>query len=87
MLKPVNLNDPREVEAAAHRYALANRSDPFAYRRALTHIRVGIVGMRREKPFEPAIYDARAVPTEREYYIGRERRTFIRLEYQDMVRP
>lgn len=42
----------------AHRYAEANKSDPFALARALTHIRVGIAEYAVGKEGGPGYYDA-----------------------------
>lgn len=52
---------------AAHRYALANRSDPFALRRALSHLGNGVAGMRIDEAGNkvPAYYDAKPVQVER----------------------
>ena len=45
--------------AAAERYAKANRSDPWALARALTHIRTGVVGyVERGNEMSDALYDA-----------------------------
>lgn len=50
---------------AAKRYAAANNSDPFAYRRALTHLNNGIATYANEKG-ESGYYDAEE-GTERRY--------------------
>lgn len=56
-----------EMIAAAHRYAAANKSDPFALRRALSHISSGVAGMRLDDGGNkiPATYDAERTMVER----------------------
>lgn len=44
---------------AAERYAKADRSDPFALARALTHVRTNVVGyVDRGRDVSDALYDA-----------------------------
>lgn len=58
---------------AARRYAEFDRSDPFVFRRAMTHINNGIVGFLRDGC--DAMYDAvpydetRVLPDGREYVV------------------
>lgn len=49
MTKPeaINIQKQRWMDGA-ERYARADRSDPFALARAMTHIRNGIVGLRSD---------------------------------------
>lgn len=42
----------------AYRYAEANKSDPFALARALTHIRTGVAEYAVGKEASPGYYDA-----------------------------
>jgi hypothetical protein len=60
--EPVSVRSERYLEGAK-RYADANRSDPFALARCLTHIRTGIVGnfySEETKEAVDALYDARS---------------------------
>lgn len=45
------------MHQAAERYAASDKSDPFAYRRAMTHLRNGIA-VWSDQQGQPAYYDA-----------------------------
>lgn len=51
----------RRMIDGAYRYAAANKSDPFALNRALTHLNVGVSGIRINENNErvDAFYDAK----------------------------
>lgn len=66
-MNPQQLFRQRAIEGAK-RYAKADRSDPFAFTRALAHLRIGIVSpdndrgagwIFRDHSSGPAVYDAR----------------------------
>lgn len=51
----------RRMIEGAGRYAAANRSDPFAYARAMSHTQTGVAGIRVNEANEriDAFYDAK----------------------------
>lgn len=56
-------------EEAARRYASADKSDPFAFSRAMSHARFGLCGTRRHpetKETVSCMYDADTYPARRE---------------------
>jgi len=63
-----------EMRQAAKRYAAAEPSDPFAYQRALAHLRSGVASYAASEG-KPAYYDAE------EYRDGGK------LCYRNVVRP
>lgn len=71
----------RMLEGAAN-YAAGDRSDPFAYARAMTHIRTGIVGYTAQG--EEAFYAADPAQEIRTLPDGREYSATV---YRNMKRP
>jgi hypothetical protein len=72
----------RRIEAAK-RYAQADRSDPFAYARAMTHISNGIAAHFTGQGKE-SFYDADKAQETRKLPDGREYQATI---YKNVVRP
>lgn len=83
----------RMVEAA-RRHAAADRTDPFTYLRALTHIENGVASINRgpnqeyDTPSGPAFYDAEPSKELRKVtgYAGREMVAEI-MTFRNVVRP
>lgn len=58
------------MDLAARRYAAADRTDPFAYRRAVTHIKSGVAQFAvsdDQGNLIPAYYDAQGYQEKRSY--------------------
>lgn len=72
----------RQVEAAK-RYAASDRSDPFAYARAMTHLQNGIC-RTPDSQHQAAIYDAEPFEETRVLPDGREYHATV---YRNVVRP
>lgn len=67
-------------------YARADKSDPFAYRRAIAHIKNGVASVSNDKG-HAAYYDAEQVVENREYtHEGRVVKYTVPA-YINMVRP
>ncbi len=79
--------------AGARRYAAADRSDPFAFARALTHIRVGIVQPFREEgqdhktPSGAVMYDATPFTEMREVELTSGKTMVPYTVYRNITRP
>lgn len=60
MAKKIRPVDDHKLVEAAKRYAAADRSDPFAYRRAITHLSNGVAHWNNGHPKDPkdGFYDA-----------------------------
>jgi hypothetical protein len=74
--------DDRRIEAAK-RYAFADRSDPFAFARCMTHISNGIAAHFIQDG-KDAFYNADAFQETRMLPDGREYQATV---YRNMVRP
>lgn len=70
-------------DEAAKRYAAANKSDPFAYRRAKTHLLNGIASYANHEG-QKAYYDADEATEIRQLPDGTEYPATI---YRNVVRP
>jgi hypothetical protein len=68
--------------AGCQRYAEANRSDPFAYNRAMSHLRNGICGFNNNG--EEAFYDATRDVEERTAPDGTKYQVPV---YRNVIRP
>lgn len=66
-----------QMKADAKAYALANKSDPFAYSRAMTHLSVGIATA-------DVRYEAKPIEVERRAANGQ---TYTVTEYHNVRRP
>lgn len=77
--------DKRMVHAA-QRYAAADRTDPFTFNRAMTHIANGVAGFRHEPNGTrvEAFYNAKEVKVKRKLASGEE---YEVVGYDNMVRP
>ena len=75
-------------ETAAHRYAMSegNKSDPFAFLRAMTHLRAGICDERvtSDGTTHECHYDATRYEETRKLPDGRE---YVASVYRDAKRP
>ncbi len=79
----------------AHRYAASDRSDPFAFARALTHLQNGVASMsRRASNAEygldagaKAYYDADRYMEERKILAGERTLVAVLPAYRNVVRP
>jgi len=71
----------RQIEGAK-RYADADRSDPFAFSRAMTHIRAGIT--RPNNDGQAAEYDAEPFSEQRRTPTGE---SYTATVYRNVVRP
>lgn len=78
----------------ALRYAAADRTDPFAFRRAMAHIDNGVASMGRPENKEYAIaagsramYDAAMVMEPRSYVRDGETINYDVVRWQNMKRP
>ena len=67
-------------------YARADKSDPFAYRRAISHIKNGFASVTNDKG-QAAYYDAEQVVEHREYVHEGRVVKFTVPAYINMVRP
>ncbi len=77
----MNTREQRILDGA-QAYAASDRSDPFALRRALTHIRTGVVGYNSHN--EDAIYSAEPYQEQRMLPDGR---TYHVTVYRNIKRP
>lgn len=68
---------------AAKRYALADKSDPFALRRAMTHLRTGVAQAHNTNGQE-AFYDA--TPFEETRYLE-DGTSYLATVYRNIHRP
>ncbi len=68
--------------AAARRYAIADKSDPFTLARAMSHLRSGIASFNNDG--EPAFYRADPVAETRKLPDGR---TYTATAYRNLARP
>jgi hypothetical protein len=77
----------RMIEGAK-RYAASDRSDPFTFSRAMTHINNGLCAVRHTKdgPVE-CHYDATAQAEGREYSFNGSTVKYQGTVYKDLVRP
>jgi hypothetical protein len=66
----------------AYNYAAGDKSDPFTLKRAMTHIRTGVAGIRKDG--EDAFYKAEPAQEERELPDGRRYSVTV---YRNMQRP
>lgn len=73
----------RLVEMAL-RYSQADRTDPFAFNRAMTHIQNGIATLARQTDGEPAYYEADAYQEDAIDFLGRPHKV---TRYKNMKRP
>ena len=71
----------RKVQGCIN-YAMANKSDPFAFNRAMTHVSNGIVGYLKDG--SEAFYSATPTVEMRELPDGQ---TYPATVYHDMKRP
>ena len=76
-----NTIHPLRLEGA-ERYARADKSDPFALRRALCHTRNGVAGFTVKG--EEAFYNAVVGTEER---VTADGSPFVAVVYRNMVRP
>jgi hypothetical protein len=82
-----------EMIAAARRYAAADRTDPFALRRALAHIDNGVASYRRPANREwdmeagQSFYDATAFREQRTIRHGDQEAKVDVVSYRGVVRP
>jgi hypothetical protein len=74
----------RRLVQGAQRYALADRSDPFVFNRAMTHIGNGIATMARARDDVPHNYDAEAAKETRKLPDGTPYEVTV---YKNMRRP
>lgn len=84
------MNRDPELIAGAVRAAKADKSDPFALHRNLSHVRVGLCEPRFEKGrLKPGGYDARPQRVKRHYVhpVTRQLKGFEAVEYIDAKRP
>jgi len=73
--------------AGAIRYVKADRSDPFAYNRAVSHVYSGLTRTKANES-KNCGYDARLVPEKRTYVDANgEQVTYFVDAWQDRVRP
>ncbi len=76
------------MEQGARRYARADRSDPFALNRALSHLDSILAVEQFDKHGRPLWYDAKPVTVE---YTSSdhasESKLYYKVEYRDVVRP
>lgn len=79
----------RSMIEGAVRYAAADRSDPFAYNRAMSHSHNGVASRRaNEKDDRHGHYDADRVIVEKTFTNTRgEAETYKAEEYQNRVCP
>ena len=84
----------RMIEGA-RRYAAADRTDPFAFRRAVAHIDCGLATIARGErsntfdlvAAQPAYYDAEASREMVKVNAGGELVDYERVVYKSVVRP
>jgi hypothetical protein len=79
-----------EMTAGALRYAAAEKSDPFAFARAMTHINNGIaqftVNRENQRPSD-GYYDAEPIKVDAFYVMNGETIHYKRTEYKNIARP
>lgn len=80
-MAPLNTFQRRMLEGAKN-YALADKSDPFAFNRAMTHVGNRIAG--RTPNGEDAFYTAEPASETRQLPDGREYQVTV---YHNMARP
>jgi hypothetical protein len=89
----MNARLQQRMIAGAHAYAAADRSDPFAFSRALSHINNGIAGVRTNENGDKvdAFYNAKPVVQTRKLPAGQMfsngANTYQVTTYDAMVRP
>lgn len=81
-----------ELVAGAVRYAKADKSDPFALRRALSHVREGLCEPfydEAAKKLRPGGYDAKPQKVVKSYVhpVTKAVRKYDAVEYVDAKRP
>lgn len=84
----MNANHPsykRMVKGAA-RYAAADRSDPFAFARAIAHIHSGVASLGHDDG-GPAYYNAEETAAERTVVLDGRAITYPVTEYKNIQRP
>jgi hypothetical protein len=81
--------DDHKLVEAAKRYAAADRSDPFAYRRALCHLSNGVAHWNNGSPRDPkdGFYDAEEYQETRHMPPPFERTEYKVIAYKNMARP
>lgn len=77
--------EQKQVEGAI-RYAKADRSDPFAFNRAMSHIQNGICRTPPDKGGDYG-YSAKLIKERRSYDTGAEKIEFFVDAYIDIQRP
>lgn len=80
----VNANRQARMIEGARNYAAADKNDPFALARALTHVRLGLCD--RDAKNDDASYQAEAYTVQRPHPLN-PGTTFPATEWKNRVRP
>lgn len=76
----------QRMEVAALNYAKADRSDPFAYSRTMTHLKNGISSLVNQHG-QDAFYSATPFQDKRSYNNGKKEVEYHVTAYKDIIRP
>lgn len=84
-VRTISDNRFQELVDGNKRWAMANKSDPFAYSRAMSHLKNGIASYRPDG--EDAFYNAKHSLEERTLVVNGVESTYMVSVYTDLTRP